>query len=150
MANKRETHAYINALKSENAQLKSEDERLKIVIRELREQNTRLCHKIAEYQRESVAEKLASCDREAVLNYCANIARGEIEADLRKNNNFREAGCFNIESWCKEGIGGWLSGRKSCWLVELLRKILKPDSQRIVTRRKIGPRTDSRWVSPWQ
>jgi hypothetical protein len=131
MANKRETRACINALKSENAQLKSEVERLKVVIRELREQNTRLCHKIAEYQRESVAEKLASCDREALLNYCANIARGEIEADLRENNNFREAGYFDIAGWCKESIGGWLSSRKSFWLVDLLRKILKPDSQTI-------------------
>ena len=135
MATERETRAHINTLKSENAHLKSENERLKGVIkgviRELREQNTRLCRKVAEYERESAAEKLASCDKEAVLNYCADIARCEIEVDLRENNNFRGAGCFDIESWCKESIGGWLSGRKSLWLVDLLRKILKPDSQTI-------------------
>jgi len=141
MANERETRTRINTLKSENAHLKSENEwlrgvkseneRLRGVIRELREKNTRVCRKVAEYERKSTAEKLASCDREAVLNYCANIARGDIEADLRENNKFREAGCFDIESWCKESIGGWLSSRKSFWLVELLRKILKPDSQTI-------------------
>lgn len=131
MANERETRAVMNMLKSENAHLKSENERLKEVIRELHEQNTRVCRKVAEYERKSAAEKLASCDREAVLDYCAHIARGEIEADLRENNNFREAGCFDIESWCKESIGGWLSSRKSFWLVELLMKILKRDSKTI-------------------
>ena len=93
-----------------------------VVIRDQREQNNRLCHKVAEYERKSAVEKLASCDREAVLNYRVNIASprvniasGEIEADLRDNNYFREAGCFGIESWCKE----------SFWFVKLLRKILK-------------------------
>ena len=129
MANERETRARFNTLTNEKAHLEVENERLKEVIRELQERNTRLCRKLAKHERESVYEKLASCGREAVLNYCANIARGEIEADLRANNNFRKAGCFGIESWCEESIGEWLKGRKSSLLVELLMKILKRDSK---------------------
>ena len=58
MANERETRACINALKSENANLEKENanlnseiERLKGVLVEMREQNSRASRTIAAYQR---------------------------------------------------------------------------------------------------